>query len=111
MAKLAKLFIDNLVERIAYVRVKKADLADKIGISRQALTNMTSGLSEPNLSRIEQLAAELGLEPFELLMTPVEREIWHSKIRSNEDILKDRVQQLEDSVGRMREYLDSKKKA
>ena len=61
-------------ENILYWRkingLKQETLAEKIGISVTALSNIENGVSKPNIERIEDIADALEIEVSQLLTNP-----------------------------------------
>ena len=61
----------NIADRIQYLRKQKGlsqeELADKIGVSRQAVSKWENGTSEPSTSNLIALAKLYGVDAGELL--------------------------------------------
>lgn len=50
--------------------LKQADLAKKVDISPEALSNIENGVSKPNIERLEDIADALDMEVAQLLVNP-----------------------------------------
>ena len=50
--------------------LKQEDVAHKIGISTTALSNIETGVSKPNIERLEDIAEALEVELSQLLINP-----------------------------------------
>ena len=62
---------DNLGRRIADLRLKhgftQQELADRVGVSRTALSHVEAGMSDPGERTVTLLAGVFKLEPYELV--------------------------------------------
>ena len=66
--RLHQTFMANLKNKLRDGDVSQADLARKMGVSRQYITNILAGRSEPSLGLIERIAEGLEVSAHELLL-------------------------------------------
>jgi transcriptional regulator with XRE-family HTH domain len=74
-------------ENILYWRklkgLKQEDLADRIGISTSALSNIENGVSKPDIERLEDIADALEIEVTQLLHNPQQMFTFNNSPQSN----------------------------
>lgn len=71
-----KLFIKSVDVLLAERQLSKTDLAKMLGVSRQTVGQYLSGEHSPSLDKIVKIAEALGVPPFVLLMSPLEKAKW-----------------------------------
>jgi transcriptional regulator with XRE-family HTH domain len=74
-------------ENILYWRklkgLKQEDLAERIGISPTALSNIENGVSKPDIERLEDIADALEIEVSQLLTNPQQMFTFNNSPQSN----------------------------
>ena len=75
-ANLFTIFIKNVQELLHSKKINQTELASKLGVSRQTVSQFTSGEHEPRISKMADIAKALGVPPFYLLMSAQERAQW-----------------------------------
>jgi transcriptional regulator with XRE-family HTH domain len=74
-------------ENILYWRklkgLKQEDLAERIGISTSALSNIENSVSKPDIERLEDIADALEIEVTQLLHNPQQMFIFNNSPKSN----------------------------
>jgi transcriptional regulator with XRE-family HTH domain len=74
-------------ENILYWRklkgIKQEDLADRVGISPTALSNIENGVSKPDIERLEDIADALEIEVSQLLTNPQQMFTFNNSPQSN----------------------------
>jgi transcriptional regulator with XRE-family HTH domain len=74
-------------ENILYWRklkgLKQEDLAERIGISTTALSNIENGVSKPDIERLEDIADALEIETAQLLHNPQQMFTFNNSPQSN----------------------------
>ncbi len=74
-------------ENILYWRklkgLKQEYLAEKIGISTSALSNIENGVSKPDIERLEDIADALGIEVLQLLHNPSQMAPFNNNLPGN----------------------------
>jgi transcriptional regulator with XRE-family HTH domain len=63
--------------------LKQVDLAKKIGISKEAMSNIETGESKPNIERLEDIADALEIEVSQLLTNPQQMFTFNNSPQSN----------------------------
>lgn len=75
-------------ENILYWRklkgLKQEDLAERIGISTSALSNIENGVSKPDIERLEDIADALEIEVTQLLHNPQQIFTFNNNPQSND---------------------------
>lgn len=73
-------------ENILYWRklkgLKQEDLAERIGISKTALSNIENGISKPDIERLEDIADALVIEVSQLLYNPQQMVVYNSDLQT-----------------------------
>ena len=63
--------------------LKQVDLAQRIDISPEALSNIENGVSKPNIERLEDIADALEIEVSQLLINPQQLFTFNNSINNN----------------------------
>jgi transcriptional regulator with XRE-family HTH domain len=63
--------------------LKQVDLAKKIGISKEAMSNIETGESKPNIERLEDIADALEIELTQLFVNPQQLFTFNNSPNSN----------------------------
>ena len=63
--------------------LKQVDLAQRIAISPEALSNIENGVSKPNIERLEDIADALEIEVSQLLINPQQLFTFNNSPNSN----------------------------
>ena len=63
--------------------LKQVDLAKRIDISPEALSNIETGISKPNIERLEDIADALEIEVTQLLLNPQQLLAFNNNPNSN----------------------------
>lgn len=68
---LHRVFCQNVIRRRKELGLTQADMADRLGVSRPAYTQMETGRNCPSLDVVERVATALGSTGCDLLQTQV----------------------------------------
>lgn len=63
------MFSDNLIRFRKMAGLSQLDLADAIGVSRQAVSKYETGVSEPDIQKLTEIASLLNVTMDQLLVT------------------------------------------
>jgi transcriptional regulator with XRE-family HTH domain len=63
------LSVNRLIGRMREQGVTSMRLAEEVGVTRQAVYNLTKGKNQPRIETLDRIAAALGCTPQSLLMT------------------------------------------
>jgi transcriptional regulator with XRE-family HTH domain len=77
-SKALNLFVKNLESVMLEKGISRLELAKKLGVSRQQISNYLGGQHFPTLDKIESIARALDAPIFMLLMTPRQRAMWEA---------------------------------
>ena len=81
------------------LRYSQADLGGLAGIEKGTITAIENGRSWPSPEKLAAVAKVLGVEPFELLMTKAQRELWaKAKSMQNEASTEERLAEIEKNL-------------
>ena len=110
-------------ENILYWRklkgIKQEDLAERIGISSTALSNIENGVSKPDIERLEDIADALEIEVSQLLTNPQQMFTFNNSPQSNgviygtnsqHNVDKDLLNRLTTVMEKMTAFFTSNKK-
>jgi transcriptional regulator with XRE-family HTH domain len=74
---------ENILYRRKLKGLKQEDLAERIGISPTALSNIENGVSKPDIERLEDIADALEIEVSQLLTNPQQMFTFNNSPQSN----------------------------
>ena len=75
-AKYLELFRKNVSMVLVSKDLSQSDLAKRLQVTPQQISKLMKGTSSPSFEKICEVADALGVPPFVLLMSPLEKAKW-----------------------------------
>lgn len=94
-AKLLEVFVKSVKGLLYSQKLSQTEFAQKLGVSRQTVSQFITGEHAPRLDKVEDIAKALDVPAFYLLMSEDERAIWDSKTKDNAAAIEERLAKLE----------------
>jgi transcriptional regulator with XRE-family HTH domain len=85
-AKLLNIFVNTVKELLHSQKLSQTDFAQKLGVSRQTVSQFITGEHAPRLDKVEDISEALGVPAFYLLMGPEERARWDDISKPKTDL-------------------------